>query len=224
MGHKVNPKIFRIGSSKTWNSRWFSQRHYITQLRQDVVIRKYIETKLREASLDQVIIDRNNDKIEINIYTARPGVIIGKGGAGIEALKQHVQHKILRKRQIKLDINIKEVAQSNLSARIVAQNIALDLEKRMPYRRVMKKHIDQVLKAGAQGVKVICAGRLGGVEIARTETLAEGKIPLHTIRADIDYARLVAHTTYGVIGVKVWIYKGEYFAHTSKQDNQSRKS
>ncbi len=219
MGHKVNPKIFRIGISRTWNSKWFSRRHYIKHLRQDVVIRKYIETKLKEASLDQVIIDRSNEKIEINIYSARPGIIIGKGGSGIETLKKYIQTNILKNKKIKLDINIKEVAQPNLSAHIVAQNVALDLEKRMPYRRIMKKHIDQVLKAGAKGVKIICAGRLGGVEIARTEMLAEGKIPLHTIRADIDYSRLVAHTTYGVIGVKVWIYKGEYFAKSKKEIN-----
>jgi len=220
MGHKVNPKIFRIGISKTWNSKWFSDTNYIAHLKQDISIRKYVEKKLKEASLDNVIIDRSVGKIEINIYSARPGMIIGKGGAGIESMKKYILQKILKTKKTKVDINIKEVNKPNLSARIIAQNIAIDLEKRMPYRRVMKKYIDQVIKAGGQGVKIVCGGRLGGVEIARSESLSEGKIPLHTIRADIDYSRLVANTTYGVIGVKVWIYKGEYFAK-KKNDNSN---
>ena len=211
MGHKVNPKIFRIGISKTWNSKWFSDTNYISHLKQDITIRKYVETKLKEASLDRVVIDRDVEKIDISIYSARPGMIIGKGGAGIEDMKKYIREKILKTKKIKVEINIKEVNKPNLSARIIAQNIAIDLEKRMPYRRVMKKYIDQVIKAGGQGVKIVCGGRLGGVEIARSESLSEGKIPLHTIRADIDYSRLTASTTYGVIGVKVWIYKGEYF-------------
>ncbi len=218
MGHKVNPKIFRIGISKTWNSKWFSLKDYVDRLQQDIAIRKYIETKFKEASLDSVVIDRDSDKVEVNIYTARPGMIIGRGGAGIDELKKHIQEKILKSKKIKLEINIKEVTKPNLSARIVAQNIAIDLEKRMPYRRVMKKYIDQVMKSGAQGIKIICSGRLGGVEIARSETLSQGKIPLHTLRADIDYARLGAHTIYGVVGVKVWIYKGEYFEKEKEQE------
>ncbi len=219
MGHKVNPKIFRIGVSKTWNSRWFSLKNYVDRIQQDIAIRKYIETKFREASLDAVVIDRSNEKIEINIYTARPGMIIGRGGSGIDEVKKHIYERILKNKKIKLDVNIKEVNKPSLSARIVAQNIALDLEKRMPYRRVMKKYIDQVMKAGAQGIKIICSGRLGGVEIARSETLSQGKIPLHTLRADIDYARLGARTIYGVVGVKVWIYKGEFF-EKDKKNNQ----
>ncbi len=219
MGHKVNPKIFRIGVSKTWNSRWFSLKNYVDRIQQDIAIRKYIETKFREASLDAVVIDRSNEKIEINIYTARPGMIIGRGGSGIDEVKKYIYERILKNKKIKLDVNIKEVNKPSLSARIVAQNIALDLEKRMPYRRVMKKYIDQVMKAGAQGIKIICSGRLGGVEIARSETLSQGKIPLHTLRADIDYARLGARTIYGVVGVKVWIYKGEFF-EKDKKNNQ----
>ncbi len=224
MGHKVNPKIFRIGISKTWNSKWFAGRDYVARLQQDIAIRKYIERKFKEASLDAVIIDRDADKIEINIYTARPGVIIGRGGSGIDEMKKHIQSEILKNKRIKLEINIKEVNKPNLSARIIAQNVAIDLEKRMPYRRVMKKYIDQVMKSGAQGIKIICAGRLGGVEIARTETLSQGKIPLHTLRADIDYARLGAHTIYGVVGVKVWIYKGEYFERASDNKNTPSKA
>lgn len=222
MAHKVNPKIFRIKTSHSWNSKWFSVKSYIPQLKQDVAIRKYLETKLREASLDKVQIDRSADSIDVNLHTARPGVIIGKGGASVDDLKTHIIKNIVQDKKIKLNINIKEVARPNLSARIVAQNVALDLEKRMPYRRVMKKYIDSVIKDGAQGVKIICAGRLGGVEIARTETLSQGKIPLHTIRADIDYARLAARTTYGAIGIKVWIYKGEVFARDAELDKNNQ--
>lgn len=223
MGHKVNPKIFRIKTIHAWSSKWFSQKSYITQLKQDVAIRKFLETKLREASLDKIQIDRTPDSIDINIYTARPGVIIGKGGASVDDLKTHIIKKIIKDKKIKTNINIKEVAKPNLSARIIAQNVALDLEKRMPYRRVMKKYIEQVMKAGAQGVKIICAGRLGGVEIARTETLSQGKIPLHTIRADIDYARLAARTTYGAVGVKVWIYKGEVFGKKEEEEEKAHR-
>jgi len=219
MGHKVNPKIFRIKTIHKWSSKWFSKDFYIPQLRQDIAIRKYLEDKLREASLDKITIDRSADSIDVNIYSARPGIIIGKGGSGVDNLKQYILTKIIKDKKINLQLNIKEVSKPNLSARIVAQKIALDLQRRMPYRRVMKKHIENVVKAGAKGVKIICSGRLGGVEIARSETLAQGKIPLHTIRADIDYARLGARTTYGMIGVKVWIYKGEVFGTKEEDKN-----
>ena len=211
MGHKVNPKIFRIKVSKTLNSKWFRDKFYAVSLQTDVVIRKYLESKLREASLEKVIIDRTADTIEITIYTARPGVIIGRGGAGVDELKNHIIKNIIKSKKTKVNINIKEVSKPNLSANIVAINIALDLEKRMPFRRVMKKYIENIIKTGAQGVKIVVSGRLGGAEIARTEKLTAGKIPLNTIRADIDYARTAARTTYGAIGVKVWIYKGEFF-------------
>ncbi|KKS41069.1 30S ribosomal protein S3 [Candidatus Kuenenbacteria bacterium RIFCSPLOWO2_12_FULL_42_13] len=211
MGQKVNPKIFRIGITGTWNSKWFSGKNYAAKLEADVKIRKFLESKLKEASIDSVVIDRTADTLEININTARPGVIIGRGGASIEELKNHITKKIVRNKKIKIQINIKEVPKPNLSARIIAQNIALDLEKRIPHRKTMKKYIEQVMKSGGLGVKIHCSGRLGGAEIARRETLAEGKIPLHTLRADIDYARLAAHTTYGAIGIKVWIYKGDVF-------------
>lgn len=216
MGHKVNPRIFRIKVSKTWNSKWFRDKFYVSSLQTDVAIRKYLEVKLREASLEKVIIDRAADAIEITIYTARPGVIIGRGGAGIDELKHHIIKNIIKNKKTKVNINIKEVSQPNLSASIAALNIALDLEKRMPYRRVMKKYIENVTKAGAQGVKIVVSGRLGGVEIARTEKLIAGKIPLSTIRADIDYARTAARTTYGAVGVKVWIYKGEFFGDNNE--------
>ncbi len=211
MGQKVNPRVFRIGTTRTWNSKWYSHKNYAAKLENDVKIRKFLEKKFREASVDSVLIDRTADTLEINIFTARPGMIIGKGGASIEELKNHIAKKIIRTNKAKIQINIKEVSKPNLSAKIIAQNIALDLEKRIPHRKTMKKYIEQVMKAGGQGVKITCSGRLGGAEIARRENLAEGKIPLHTLRADIDYARLAAHTTYGAIGIKVWIYKGDVF-------------
>ncbi|HRY63684.1 MAG TPA: 30S ribosomal protein S3 [Patescibacteria group bacterium] len=211
MGQKVNPKVFRLGTTKTWNSRWFSDKKYAGKLEEDVKIRRFLEKKFKESSVDSVLIDRTADTLEINIFTARPGMIIGKGGAAIDDLKKHIAKNIVTDKKIKIQINIKEVSKPGLSARIVAQNIALDLEKRIPHRKTMKKYIEQVAKAGGQGVKISCAGRLGGAEIARRETLGEGKIPLHTLRADIDYARLAAHTTYGAIGIKVWIYKGDVF-------------
>jgi small subunit ribosomal protein S3 len=221
MGHKVNPKAFRIGTSVNWNSRWFANgKKYSSRLRDDVVIRKFIETKLKEASLDKVEIDRGADSLEINIYTGRPGVIIGKGGAGIDDLKSHIIKDIVKNKKIKIQINIKEVVKPGLSARIIAQSAAIDIEKRMPFRRVMKKYIEQVMKAGGKGVKIVVSGRLGGADIARREVLAQGKIPLHTIRADIDYARLAARTTYGAIGVKVWICKGEFFSKVASLEEE----
>lgn len=213
MGQKINPRVFRLGTTRTWNSKWFSAQKYAGKLEEDIKIRRSLEKKFKEASVDSVVIDRTAEALEINIYTARPGMIIGRGGSAIEELKTQIAKNILRNPKIKIQINIKEVAKPGLSARIIAQSIALDLEKRIPHRKTMKKYIEQVIKAGGQGVKISCSGRLGGAEIARRETLGEGKIPLHTLRADIDYARLAAATTYGAIGIKVWIYKGDVFNH-----------
>jgi small subunit ribosomal protein S3 len=217
MGQKVNPKSFRIGVTKNWNSKWFSKRDFSSFLKQDIMIRKYIKNKLKEAGVAKIEIERSAEKINIIIYAVRPGVIIGRSGVGIEKLKDELVKKIFNKQETKtpgkinLNINILEVDKPNLNAQIVLDNIIADLEKRIPYRRVMKQALGRVIRAGAKGVKVIVAGRLNGAEIARTETLTEGMIPLHTLRADIDYARGAAHTIYGKIGVKVWIYKGEVF-------------
>ncbi|MBU4360767.1 30S ribosomal protein S3 [Patescibacteria group bacterium] len=212
MGHKVNPKIFRIGLSENWSSRWFKHGPlFAKQLEQDTGMRKYLTSKLRECSLESVEIERSPDNINITLHSSKPGIIIGRGGSNIEEIKKYLQQKILKNRKIKMSINIKEVNKPQLSAPIMAQNISLELEKRIPYRRVMKRNIEVIMKAGAQGVKIACAGRLGGVEIARTEKLTQGKIPLHTLRASIDYGTATAKTTYGAIGVKVWIYKGEKF-------------
>lgn len=230
MGHKVSPKIFRLGLSEDWNSRWFARgKKYSHYLKEDTLIREYLTKKLKDSGLEKVVIERSPDNINVIVYSSKPGVIIGRGGTAIEEIKKHLEKKFIKKDllvkdktdspqpnfkskgQVKLQINIKEVSRPQLSAPIVAQNIASELEKRIPYRRAMKRNMEATLKAGAEGMKVICSGRLDGVEIARRETMATGKIPLHTLRADIDYGVATAFTTYGAVGVKVWIYKGEVF-------------
>lgn len=216
MGRKVHPKIFRIGQIYNWNSKWFSKKNYSTFLRQDFQIKKYILQELKDASIAKVEIERAANSITVTIHSAKPGIIIGRGGKGVEDLKQKIAKKFLPPKTA-LNINIQEVKNPNLSAEIVVQAMIADLEKRVPYRRVMKQAISRVEKAGAQGVKVIVSGRLNGAEIARSETLTWGKLPLHTLRAEIDYARGNAHTTYGTIGVKVWIYKGEVFKKSKSE-------
>lgn len=218
MGQKVNPKVFRIGINKTWNSRWFSNKDYSGLLRQDVTIRKFISQKLKDASVERIEIERPAGNLNIIIHSAKPGLIIGRAGAGIEDLKKEIQKKFLDKKTV-VNLNIQEVSQPDLSANIVLQNMITDIEKRMPLRRVMKQALARVERAGALGAKVIVAGRLNGAEIARTEKLGWGKIPLHTLRADIDYARGFARTIFGTIGVKVWIYRGEIF----DKDNKTKK-
>lgn len=221
MGKKVNPKVLRLGITKTWQSKWFgSGQDYIKKVEQDVKVRRFLTKELREAGIDRVDIERNAKKIIINIYTAKPGIIIGRGGTGVEDLKKKIHDKFLKNfRMGEIDLNVHEVDRANLSAQIVLQSMILDIEKRMPFRKVMKGTISRVEKAGALGVKVSVSGRLNGAEIARTEKLSSGKVPLHTLRADIDYARGVASTTYGAIGIKVWIYKGEVF---EKDDNSKK--
>lgn len=213
MGQKVNPKILRMGIIRTWPSRWFGAgQKYINNLEQDVRVRKFLIKKFREAGVDRVEIERNAKKMSINVFTAKPGVIIGRGGAGAEELKKEIHDKFLKKYRLgEIDLNITEYDRPNLSAQIVLQQMALELEKRMPFRRVMKQAINRVERAGALGVRTVVSGRLNGAEIARRETLSSGKVPLHTLRADIDYSRGAAQTTYGTIGIKVWIYKGEVF-------------
>ena len=206
MGKKINPKIFRLGLSEQWRSRWFSVDDYAKFLREDIEIRNYIKKGLASAGIDEVIIERKRGEIVINVKVAKPGLIIGRGGSGIEELRKKLVKKYLDKKT-KVNINITEVSNPNLSAAIIVQAVREDIEKRMPFRRVMKQNIEKVMKAKGQGVKIILAGRLNGVEIARTETLSKGKIPLSTLRANIDYSRGAADTVYGKIGVKVWIYK-----------------
>ncbi|MFC1662777.1 30S ribosomal protein S3 [Patescibacteria group bacterium] len=211
MGRKVHPKVFRLGINKTWDSKWFSRKDYSKLLRQDVQLRKYIKVKLKDAGVADVEIERSANTITVTIFTSKPGIVIGRGGQGAEELKSELKKIMMGKVKLNLRLNIQEVDKPDMNAQIVLRGMIEQLERRMPFRRVMKQTINQVRRAGAKGVRVQVAGRLNGAEIARTEHLAEGSIPLQTLRADIDYARGQANTTYGTIGVKIWIYKGEIF-------------
>ena len=213
MGHKVNPKIMRIGITRSWPSKWFSLgRKLVKNIEQDVKVRRFLLKQLREASLDRVEIERSGQKINLNIYTAKPGLIIGRGGTGIEDLKKKLHRNFLKNFKLgEINLNVAEVDRPNLSAQIIVQSMILDIEKRLPFRRVMKQALSRIERGGALGARVLVSGRLGGAEIARRESLTWGKVPLQTLRADIDYARGTAQTTYGTIGAKVWIYKGEIF-------------
>jgi small subunit ribosomal protein S3 len=213
MGKKVNPKILRMGITKTWPSLWFERGDkYVKNIKQDIGIRKYMIREFREAGIDQTEIVRSINKIEINVTTAKPGLIIGRGGNGVEDLKKKIHDKFLKDFRLgEINLNIKEANRSSLSAQITVQSMILEIEKRMPFRKVMKQTLGRIERAGALGAKIVISGRLNGAEIARTEKLVWGKVPLQTLRADIDYARGAAHTTYGAIGIKVWIYKGEVF-------------
>jgi len=217
MGQKLHPKIFRMGVIYSWDSKWFSRREFPKFLKQDVLIRKFLKKELKDASVSQIEIERSPAAVTIIIHSAKPGVIIGRGGQGIEELKKKIKKQLLEPKTT-LNINIKEVTNPNLSAELVLQSMIADLEKRVPYRRILKQAIGKVSKTDAKGIKVNISGRLNGAEIAREESLSSGNLPLHTLRADIDYARGVAHTTYGTIGVKVWIYKGEIF----KKENETK--
>ncbi|PIQ67570.1 30S ribosomal protein S3 [Candidatus Uhrbacteria bacterium CG_4_10_14_0_2_um_filter_41_7] len=212
MGQKIHPKLFRLNTIYTWDSKWFaSRKNYVSSLKEDVQIREYLKTTLKDASVDSIIIDRNSNKLSITITSAKPGFIIGRAGAGIEELKTKIQKEFFRGRRVTINLNIQEIAQPALSASVVGQQIAQEVEKRMPFRRSMKMARERVIKAGAKGVKITVCGRLNGAEIARTETISEGSIPLHNLRADVDFARITARTIWGAIGVRVWIYKGEVF-------------
>lgn len=205
MGQKTHPIGFRIGVNKTWSSRWFSVRDYVTFLHEDLKLRDYLRKRLRHAGISKIDIERVANKAKINIATARPGIVIGKKGTGIDQLRQEVQK--LAKGEV--FINIMEVRKAEADAQLIAESIADQLERRVAFRRAMKKAMSQAFKFGVSGIKIQCAGRLGGAEIARTERYAEGSVPLHTLRADIDYGFAEAYTTYGQIGIKVWVYKGE---------------
>jgi len=205
MGQKVHPIGFRLGYVKTWNSRWFADKNYADLLHEDLRIRAMVKEKLYHAGVAKIEIERSGNQIKIYISTARPGIIIGRKGAEVDKLKAELD--ALTKRQVQ--INIKEVRKPELDAQLVGESIAMQLEKRVSYRRAMKKAVAAALRLGALGIKVHCAGRLGGAEIARKEWYREGRVPLHTLRADVDYGLAEAKTTYGQIGVKVWIYRGD---------------
>mgnify|MGYP003967921229 FL=1 len=204
MGQKVNPNGIRLGINRTWSSRWFSKSEYSKLLHQDLEIKKYVENKLKNASISKVNIERAAKKLRISIYSSRPGIIIGKKGADIEDLK----NKLTKLSNLEVFLDIKEVRKPEVEAKLVAENIASQLEKRVSFRRAMKKAVQSSMRLGAKGVKIMCSGRLGGAEIARTEKYHEGSVPLHTLRTDIDYATAEAQTTYGICGIKVWINKG----------------
>ncbi len=206
MGQKVNPHGFRVGVIKDWDTRWFANgKTFADNLISDYEIRKFLKKKLYAAGIAKIEIERAAGKITVNIHTAKPGVVIGRGGAGVEALKKEL-NKVAG---TACNINIIEVKRAETNAQLVAENVAQQLERRISFRRAMKQSIGRSMKAGAKGIKITCGGRLGGAEIARSESYHEGSIPLQTLRADIDYGFAEAHTTYGRIGVKVWIYKGE---------------
>ncbi len=215
MGQKVNPKSFRLGTTNTWSSKWFSRKNYIQFLKEDILIRDYLSKRLKEALIDRIDIERSSNVLTLIVHATKPGLIIGRAGAGVEVLKNDLQKKVLKRKE-KIDINIIEVKKPMLSSHVVMQSMAFDIEKRIPFRRVMKQALSRVMKEGAKGIKIIVSGRLNGVDIARSETLTAGKLPLHTLRADIDYTDGVANTTYGVIGIKVWIYKGDVFNKEKK--------
>ena len=206
MSHKVDPISNRLGIIKDWNSRWFNKKKRADYLREDSLIRDFIKKKLAKAAIERIVIERSANLINIIVYSARPGIIIGRGGTGVEELKKEIKKKIQEKSEVRLDIQ--EIRKSEVSAVLVGQNIAEQLEKRMPFRRVLKKSIDQVSQnKNVKGVKIAVKGRLDGTEMARREWLKDGRIPLQTLRADIDFAKVNAYTTYGVVGIKVWIYK-----------------
>ncbi len=205
MGQKVNPIGYRLGVNKDWDSRWYSKKDYADNLNKDIKIREYILKNLKDASISSVIIERKKNRADVTITTAKPGVIIGRGGEDIEKLRKKVSALVNEE----VFINIVEEKNPNLNAKLVADNIAMQIENRAPFRAAQKRAIRDTMKAGAKGIKTLVSGRLNGVEMARSEGYTEGTVPLHTIRADIDYAQSEANTTYGKIGVKVWIYKDE---------------
>ncbi len=221
MGQKVNPHGIRLGINKTWSSRWFSRREYSNLLHQDLKIKQYIEKKLKNASISKINIERAAKKLRVSIFSSRPGIIIGKKGADIETLKNDLS----KMSNLEVFLDIKEIRKPEVEAKLVAENIANQLEKRISFRRAMKKSVQSAMRLGAKGVKVVCSGRLGGAEIARTEKYHEGSVPLHTLRGDIDYSTAEADTTYGICGIKVWINKGEIltkdpYASEKKQVDQ----
>ncbi|MGB0498156.1 MAG: 30S ribosomal protein S3 [Rubricella sp.] len=210
MGHKINPIGFRLQVNRTWDSRWYAEgENYGDLLHEDIAIRKRIKEKVGQAGISRIIIERPHRKCRVTIHAARPGVIIGKKGADIEALRKDLASLTASE----LHLNIVEVRKPEIDAQLVAENVAQQLERRVSFRRAMKRAVQNAMRMGAQGIRINLAGRLGGAEIARTEWQRDGRVPLHTLRADIDYAHAEASTAYGIIGIKVWIFKGEIMEH-----------
>ena len=209
MGQKTKPVGFRLGVNRTWDSRWFGTKSYSNFLHQDLKLRKFLFEKLKSAAVSKILIERPAGKTRVSIFAGRPGLVIGKKGQDIETLRKELEKQIGNE----VNLNIIEVRKPELDAKLVAETIAQQLERRVAFRRAMKRSVQAALRLGAQGVRINCAGRLGGAEIARTEWYREGRVPLHTLRADVDYGEATAFTTYGATGVKVWIFKGEIVEH-----------
>jgi len=209
MGQKVNPIGIRVGINRTWDSRWFDDRNYADKLIQDLELRKYVQEKLKAAGISKVVIERAAKNTRVTVYTARPGVIIGKKGADIETLRKELSKRAGND----VALNIVEIRKPELDAQLVAEGVCQQLERRVSFRRAMKRAVQSALRMGALGIRLNVAGRLGGADIARTEWYREGRVPLHTLRADMDYGFAEALTTYGIIGVKVWLYKGDVMSH-----------
>ena len=216
MGQKINPTGLRIGVIKDWDARWYAEKDYADTLLEDLAIRKYVDENLKDAAVSKLEIERAANKVNVNVHTAKPGMVIGKGGAEVEKLRKNLD-ALTGKR---VHINVIEVKQADLIAGLVGESICEQLENRIAFRRAMKQAIQRTMKAGAQGIKIQISGRLNGADMARTETLVEGTVPLHTLRADIDYAWEEADTTYGKIGVKVWICRGEILPTASNQEGE----
>lgn len=209
MGQKVNPIGFRLGINRTWDSRWYAEDGYAELLHEDLKIREFLHTRLAQAGVSRIVIERPAKKARVTIHTARPGVVIGKKGADIEKLRA----ELAKMTGFDVHLNIVEIRKPEIDAQMVAENVAQQLERRVHFRRAMKRAVQSAMRLGAQGIRINCGGRLGGAEIARMEWYREGRVPLHTLRADLDYGLTTAKTTYGTCGVKVWIFKGEIMAH-----------
>jgi len=216
LGQKVNPLGLRLNITRTWDSIWYADKEYSTYLIEDQKIKKFLKEKLQHAGLSKVIIERTGDKVRVKLFTARPGIVIGKKGAEIEILKKDLEKLVGRK----VTLDIQEVRRPEADAQLVAESIASQLVRRVAFRRAMKKAVNSALRFGVQGIKISCSGRLGGAEMSRCEWVREGRVPLHTLRADVDYALAEALTTYGIIGVKVWIFKGEVLSDKDTAQNQ----
>ncbi len=214
MGQKVHPLGFRVGINRGWESVWYADKDFGSKLRQDIELRKYVKARLKHAHVSRIVIERPTDKIKISVHTARPGVVIGKKGSEIEALRRDLMYRIGQEVQV----YIVEVRRPEAEAQLVAENIAMQLERRIAFRRAMKRAVQSALRMGAKGVRINCSGRLGGADIARMEWYREGRVPLHTIRADVGYGFAEAKTTYGIVGVKVWVFNGEKLGDA--QDNK----
>lgn len=218
MGQKVNPEGFRLGIVKNWKSRWYEEKDYALRVQEDLKIRNFIKEKFKRANISKIMIERAVNKVRVNIFAARPGIIIGRKGEAIEKTREELERLII---DGKIFLNVEEINKPDLDAQLVAERMAFQLERRIGAKRLMRQAISRTMELGAEGVKITCKGRIAGAEIARTEWMKEGRIPLHTIRADIDYGVATAHTTYGCIGVKVWICKGEVLPALRKEEFES---